>query len=325
MAGAPGGLTASIRRKLHEGKTPDEIVQELVAGGLGQVSAQRFVDRALAEDASGAALPSPPPQIPESPATSSNEADPLDQFIREKTAETQAAEAKTGSKGLWASSLLMCSGIVITAGSYLMADAGERYTLMWGPVVFGFALWARAVLGGLAHARSFAWVSAAASISLPIILTVVALGVVAGTEPPPPDDAQAQLVSMLQAKNTSEERYAALEKSYDDELASRRASLDVDKLLAAWDEPAEPNEPGRSRLQCDFALQMASYTGEHRQWLAEQLANRIPASPDGVKICNARAILELDWEAGSRIYAQWAIGDNARLKSAATLAMRRAR
>ena len=34
MAATTGGLTPSIRRKLQEGKTPEEIVQELVAGSF---------------------------------------------------------------------------------------------------------------------------------------------------------------------------------------------------------------------------------------------------------------------------------------------------
>ena len=87
MAATPGGLTASIRRKLHDGKSPDEIIQELVAGGLGQTSAERFVDRALAEDASAAPLP----PVAETAAP----VDELDQFIQTNTAETAAENAKT--------------------------------------------------------------------------------------------------------------------------------------------------------------------------------------------------------------------------------------
>jgi hypothetical protein len=59
MGESSGGLTTSIRRKLQDGKTPEEIVQELVARGLTELSAQRFVDRAIAEEASTA--PSGPP------------------------------------------------------------------------------------------------------------------------------------------------------------------------------------------------------------------------------------------------------------------------
>ena len=93
MAGTPGGLTASIRRKLQDGKTPEEIVQELVAGGLGQMSAQRFVDRAIAEDASA---PPSAADCPNAPAP----VDALDQFIQTKSAETEAENAKTGRASL---------------------------------------------------------------------------------------------------------------------------------------------------------------------------------------------------------------------------------
>src|SRR5688572_31947085 len=161
MAAPTGGLTTSIPRKLQEGRTPDEIVQELVAGGLGQVSAQRFVDRALAEDASAAPLP-PAPPLPDQAADAP--ADGLDQFIQTKTAETQAENAKTGRGSLWAGSLLMCGGILITGFSYIMADPGERFTLMWGPVAFGFLIWGQSVLKGFANFRTFAWFSAVASI-----------------------------------------------------------------------------------------------------------------------------------------------------------------
>jgi len=324
MAGAPGGLTASIRRKLQEGRTPEEIVQELVAGGLGQVSAQRFVDRALAEDASGAPLPpaSPPPFVPVEGSAAqdgSAPADALDEFIQTRTAETQAAEAKVGRKTLWVGSILMCSGIVITAVSYLMAEPGQRYTLMWGPVAFGLLVWGKAVIGGFANARTFAWFSAAASIALPLVLTVVTLGVVAATEPEPLqiNSSEARVAEAMKSKTTSAERYAAMRKADHDAFEARRASLDVDGLLALWDEAADKDK-------CDFAMQMLRYTGEHRQWLAGELASRIHGSSESVMICNARAALELDWDTGAAIYHQWQNSDNPRLKSAATIAMRRA-
>jgi hypothetical protein len=47
-----GGLTTAIGRKLQDGIDPAVIVQELVDGGLSQASAQRFVDRAMADAAS---------------------------------------------------------------------------------------------------------------------------------------------------------------------------------------------------------------------------------------------------------------------------------
>ena len=44
-------LTLSIRMKLQEGKTPEEIVRELTSRGMSEGTAQRFVDRAIAENA----------------------------------------------------------------------------------------------------------------------------------------------------------------------------------------------------------------------------------------------------------------------------------
>jgi hypothetical protein len=65
MSGEPGGLSASIRRQLAEGRSNDDIVTDLVAGGLSRASAQRFVDREIA------AMPAPapqPPAVPQEPA-----------------------------------------------------------------------------------------------------------------------------------------------------------------------------------------------------------------------------------------------------------------
>jgi hypothetical protein len=55
----PGGIKASVRQQLAEGRPPEEIVESLVAGGLSKPSAERFIERAMSEPAE------PPPQ-PES-------------------------------------------------------------------------------------------------------------------------------------------------------------------------------------------------------------------------------------------------------------------
>lgn len=175
MAAAPGGLTGSIRRKLQDGKAPEEIVKELTATGMTAVSAQRFVDRALQEQQTAPPLP-PPPQT-------AAPADSLDQFMQTKTAETQAADAKTGRKALWVASALMCGGIFITGISLMMAGENDRFTLMWGPVVFGFFLWAKTVVQGLRNFRTFAWFSAIGSVLAPVILTIVMLFAIVATLP----------------------------------------------------------------------------------------------------------------------------------------------
>jgi hypothetical protein len=180
MAGAPGGLTASIRRKLQDGKTPEEIVTELAASGMTQVSAQRFVDRAVLEQQSAPPLP----PVADAPAP----VDGLDQFIQTKTAETEAAAAKTGRRSLWVASALMCAGVAITGISFMMAGEGDRFTLMWGPVAFGLFLWGKTVIQGFANFRTFAWFSAIGSLLAPIVLTIVLLIAIVATAPPLDED-----------------------------------------------------------------------------------------------------------------------------------------
>src|SRR5687767_1572299 len=69
MSVGPGGLSASIRQQLADGRSIEEIVNDLVAGGLSRTSAQRFVDREMAAtpppapDATSAAAPQGPAQI----------------------------------------------------------------------------------------------------------------------------------------------------------------------------------------------------------------------------------------------------------------------
>lgn len=49
MAGEPGGIQASVRRQVAEGRPHREIVDDLVAGGLSRPSAERFLERATNE------------------------------------------------------------------------------------------------------------------------------------------------------------------------------------------------------------------------------------------------------------------------------------
>ena len=154
---------------------PEDIVKELTATGMSALSAQRFVDRAQLEQQSAPPLPSLP--------AASAPADGLDQFIQTKTAETTVAEAQTGRKALWVASAMMCVGVLITGVSFIMANEGESFTLMWGPVVFGFFLWAKTVVAGLSDVRRFAWFSAIGALLAPIILTVVLFAAAVATTP----------------------------------------------------------------------------------------------------------------------------------------------
>lgn len=283
MAATTGGLSTSIRRKLQEGRTPEEIVQELVVGGLGQVSAQRFVDRALAENASSAPLPPPPPEP--MPDQADAPADGLDQFIQTKTAETEAANAKTGRASLWAGSMLMCGGVLITGISYIMADAGERYTLMWGPVAFGFFLWGKSVLQGFANFRTFAWFSAVASIIVPLALTVVMFGIAVVNEPTEEEIFQAQLAEAMEKAGARDGGGA--------QTVANRDTADVPEVMRLLGQFEESDSPA---VQCDAANKLAQMQGDEAVDAVDGLMEHYEFADARVQTCIRRTVTKLDPE-----------------------------
>ena len=276
MAATPGGLTATIRRKLHDGKSPDEIVQELVAGGLGQTSAQRFVDRAIAEDAS--APPLPPVTETAAPA------DELDQFIQTKTAETEAENAKTGRKSLWVASALMCGGIAITGFSYIMAEPGQRFTLMWGPVVFGFFLWGKSVLQGFANARTFAWFSALGSIGAPLALAVVLLGVAVASEPTEEELLRAEIAEAMDKAGARPPGAGA-------QTVATRVEADEREVFVWLNQFEESESPA---VQCDATAKLANLKGEDAVDAVDGLMEHYEDVDERVQGCIRDAVTKLD-------------------------------
>ena len=245
---------------------------------MGQVSAQRFVDRALAEDASAPPLP----PLTETPDTSAQPADALDQFIQTKTAETQAAETKVGRKSLWAGSLLMCAGIVITGVSYIMAEPGQRFTLMWGPVAFGFFLWGKSVVQGLANFRTFAWFSAIGSIAAPMVLAVVMLGVAVATEPTEEELLQAQLADATEDGGQTSDGASA------QAVANRADQPEVFRLLNQFEESESP------AVQCDAAAKLSNMKGEDAVDAVDGLMEHYDDSSAQVQTCIRNTVTRLD-------------------------------
>ena len=274
MAGTPGGLTTSIRRKLQDGKTPEDIIKELVAGGLTETSAQRFVDRAVAEHASAEPLP----PLPETPAP----IDSLDQFLQTKTAESAAEAAKTGRKQLWIASSLMCGGIAITAISYMMAAPGGRFTLMWGPVVFGGLLYGQAVIKGLTRPRSFAWFSALGAGAAPVVLAVVLLGVMIALEPA--GNAQTLAEAGGRAQPASSDPRAV---TVSNPASSPQPS--VEDLLIHFE-----NNFDNPAVQCDVAKELARMTGDDAVDAVDGLMEHYENVPEPVKKCVKDTVTRLD-------------------------------
>jgi hypothetical protein len=276
MAETPGGLTATIRRKLHDGKSPDEIVQELVAGGLGQTSAQRFVDRAIAE---GASAPPLPPV-----AETTGPVDELDQFIQAKTAETAAENAKTGRKSLWVASVLMCSGIAITGFSYIMAAPGQRFTLMWGPVAFGFLLWGKSVLQGFGNLRTFAWFSAVGSIAAPVVLAVVLLGVAAASAPSEEELLRAQIAEAMEKAGKKQQGPGT-------QTVANRVNANERQVLVWLNKFEESDSPA---VQCDAAARLAKMQGEDAVDAVDGLMEHFDDVDEHVQGCIRDAVSKLD-------------------------------
>jgi hypothetical protein len=303
MAGSQGGLTASIRRKLQDGKTPEEIVQELVAGGLTEVSAQRFVDRAVAEHASAPPLPEAPP--------APQQGDSLDQFIQTKQAEAEVVAEKTGRKTLAVASLLMCGGVAITTFSYMMADPGGRFTLMWGPVVFGALMWGQAVIRGLAQPRTFAWFTALGTAAAPVVLAVLALGFVLATAP-----SDEELLRM---------ELAELAEEAGEESGARPRT--VSNASGASDEPTAmellvriENTPSPT-VQCRLIGQLADVQDADKEDVINGLMEQLDVVSDAVKVCIASAMTTLDRPTAIAIYESWQQGSNRGLKTKADRAM----
>lgn len=268
MAGAPSGLTASIRQKLHDGKTPDDIVQDLVDGGLTKVSAQRFVDRVLAEYDPNAPLPALSDTAAQPPA------DSLDQFIQTKAAETEAANAKTGRKSLWVASALMCSGVLITGVSYVMADVGERFTFMWGPIAFGFFLWGKTVIQGFTNARTFAWFSALGSVVVPAALAVILLGAAIASVPAE-EEVVAETSSVSPVINPAA-------------MAAPATSGAVMNMIVRFENTVEPT------VQCEIAHQLVTAKGDDAVDAVDGLMEHYDEVPPQVQGCIRDTVSKLD-------------------------------
>ena len=92
------GIAARARRALDAGKSRDEVVEDLVAGGLSRSTAERFVDRAVAA----------PSQTSEPAAITA----------------AQAADAG-GRTALVSGAFWLSLGSTVTGTTYLLASPGE--------------------------------------------------------------------------------------------------------------------------------------------------------------------------------------------------------
>jgi hypothetical protein len=166
-------------------------------------------------------------------------------------------------------------------------------------VVFGFFLWGKSVVGGLANVRSFAWFSAIGSLAAPVVLAVLLLGVAIAGEP---------MEEGVEASSAAEEEAPAL-------VVNSENLTDV---------LGEYTRASNTREKCELADALSRYNGEGRAWLATELSNRVeellPLQSEA-KICTAKAIMTLDTATGVRLYEYWRKGSNPGLKKTAEIAL----
>ena len=151
MASAGGSdLATRIRLGLSSGKPRDAVVADLVRGGLSKPSAERFVDRALAEVEAPPPAPPPDPELSEDPA---------------------------GRRAMVSGAFWLSLGSCVTGVTYLLAKPGDKYVLAYGAVLAGVLAFAR----GLGRwwqtaAGPFPWRSVLVAACVPVLGTGALVG-----------------------------------------------------------------------------------------------------------------------------------------------------
>jgi hypothetical protein len=271
VAGTPGGLTASIRGKLQDGKTAEAIVQDMVATGMTQASAQRFVDRALAEEWT----PAPP-----------GGALPADGYVI--PASQRAVERDTYSPGraqLAVASILMCGGIATAGASYVMAWP-DRVYLISGliAIVLGFLGWAHALVYGIRNPRDFEWYPATSSIVTASLLAAVVLSL--GQRVPPPEDEETPSPAMA---NVPLKEDGTPTVTVNSTWLPTDGGATIDSLLADFDSPTV-----RGAVRCDIARAIARVPADQKAQAITGMMNRYADAHPSVQTCIRDSVSILD-------------------------------
>jgi len=177
----------------------------------------------------------------------------------------------------------MCGGIAITGFSYIMAEPGQRFTLMWGPVVFGFFLWGKSVLQGFANARTFAWFSAIGSIGAPVVLAVVLLGVAVASEPTEEELLRAEIAEAMEKTGARPGAGA--------QTVANRVEAD-EREVFVWLNQFEASES--PAVQCDATAKLANLKGEDAVDAVDGLMEHYEDVDERVQVCIRDAVTKLD-------------------------------
>jgi hypothetical protein len=129
----PTSASARIQAALRGGKTPEQVVQDLVEGGLSTGSAERIVARVAAELTKGPAQPSP-----------ALDALPI--------SEGASARSSLIAGAFW------CSvGLTVTTLTYVVARPGGKFIIAYGAVAAGGAAFFKGVRRFVGTGQPFPW------------------------------------------------------------------------------------------------------------------------------------------------------------------------
>ncbi|MEO8678491.1 MAG: HEAT repeat domain-containing protein, partial [Vicinamibacterales bacterium] len=243
------GLTASVRQKLDAGAAPEAVVQDLVAGGLSQASAERFVDRALAQRPIAPSWTPTPPTPPERPL----DPDPspsITDYLRAPEV-VQEQQTRQAFKELTQGSLLMTGGILLTLVS-LVFPAGGR--IMIGLIAVGLWRFVRGVRHCARLDAQFPWKRVLIAIGIPLALgpgIVVALIVAGSVQRARKEAADAAAALAAADQSRADEIRAQSLAARESANFARTGRVDA-RLARAVEQLSSP----QSTTRCDAALSL---------------------------------------------------------------------
>lgn len=324
MASEPGGISASVRRQLGEGRSRDEIVAGLVAGGLSKPSAERFVDREIGsqppplpplEPLIPGPLTPPPVEAPAEPVEAEapagtmyqgppagtmyegpagGDADQIDRFLETAQDDRDEADARRDIRvGSYATTI----GIALTLISMLFPGRG---VLFYGAVLYGLYRFIRGVVRYARLDTPFPWGRVVVMALLPIVSFPVLFFAVASFA------MQRDMTSARGFDEADIESAREVRKQAGDayELRQRRSAESVDSLVEAL---------GRSRYggECVPAAALSRSQSERAVEPLLQYLRATQGLPWQSQTCLVKALADLgEIDHAIGYYRSWLLGDN---------------
>jgi hypothetical protein len=286
----PGDLTRRIEHLAQQGWSREEIVRELVQGGLSEAGAERFVDRVQ-----GRLGGSKPP----------------------------AAPGGAGDGVAWGSlvkgTFWLSLGSCATAVTFLLAEPGEKVVLAYGAILAGLLLVARGIVRWRRTSAPFPGLAVAGAAALPLVGSVALVAFVSYREAGRRE--AAEVVRLEREEAALQERRRREE---EEERARRQsAAMARERRLAearAADiqrEVLKLRDPEDALRACGGAKTLARL--EAREAIPE-LEVRLQDRDNVVKNCVAGALLDLgEVDTALAAYVEWAGSENSFLRATALI------